>query len=68
MAARPFPGGRYTLRNNELTEHRLDTPSRRVILHNVGEVREALETTFGLTLPATAELDPAVARACGFPA
>jgi hypothetical protein len=34
----------------------------------VQEVREALETLFGLSLPETAELDPALARACAFPA
>jgi hypothetical protein len=36
------------------------------VLANVGEVRQVLESMFGLTLPAAAELDPALARACGF--
>ena len=68
VAARPVPGGRYALSNNQLTVHRLDRPSERRMLASVREVREALETLFGLSLPQTAELDPALARACAFSA
>ena len=68
MAARPMPGRRYGLANNQLTVHHLEGPSERRRLTNVAEVREVLESVFGLTLPQGAELDAALARACGFPA
>ena len=68
VAARPVPGGRFALANNQLTEHRLDGPSERRMLGSVKEVRQVLETVFGLSLPQTAELDPALARACAFTA
>ncbi len=68
VVARPVPGGRHALANNQLTIHHLDGPSERRVLGSVKEVREVLESMFGLTLPAAAELDPALARACGFPA
>jgi N-hydroxyarylamine O-acetyltransferase len=68
IAARPVPGGRYALSNNQLAIHRLGAPSERRVLANVQEVRQVLESMFGLTLPAAPELDPALARACGFPA
>lgn len=67
IAARPVPGVRYALSNNQLAIHHIDGPSERRVLANVNEVRQVLESTFGLTLPAAAELDPALARACGFP-
>ncbi len=66
MAGRPFPGGRYALSNNQLSIHRLGAPSERRTLTSVQEVREALTTLFGLTLPPAVDLDPVVARACGF--
>lgn len=68
VAARPVPGARYALSNNQLTIHHIDGPSERRLLATVGEVRQTLESMFGLTLPAAAELDPALARACAFPA
>jgi N-hydroxyarylamine O-acetyltransferase len=66
--ARPAPGRRYGLLNNQLTVHDLTRPSERRVLTSVAEVREVLETVFGLALPPTAELDAALARACAFPA
>lgn len=68
MAALPFPGGRYGLANNQLTVHRLGGSPERRRLRSVEEVRETLQTVFGLTLPPAAELDPALGRACGFSA
>ena len=68
MVARPFAGGRYGLVNNRLSVHRLGGPSETQVLTSVAEVRGVLENVFGLTLPAAAELDPALARACGFAA
>lgn len=64
--ARPVPGGRYALSNNQLTIHHIDGPSERRLLGSVQEVRHVLESMFGLTLPAAAELDPTLARVCGF--
>ncbi|MEJ0036921.1 MAG: arylamine N-acetyltransferase [Gammaproteobacteria bacterium] len=66
IAARPVPGGRYALSNNQLAIHRIGAPSERRVLASVDELREVLESMFGLTLPPTAELDPALARVCGF--
>ena len=68
VAARPVPGGRYALSNNQLAIHHIGAPSERRVLTNVQEVRQVLESMFGLTLPAAAELDPALARVCGFQA
>jgi N-hydroxyarylamine O-acetyltransferase len=62
------PGRRYALVNNQLTVHHLNGPSERQLLNNVNEVKESLVTQFGLALPATPELDAALARACAFPA
>jgi len=68
MAARPMPGRRYALANNQLTVHHLNGPSERQVLKSVGEVKEALATHFDLTVPDTPALDVALARACAFPA
>jgi N-hydroxyarylamine O-acetyltransferase len=68
IAARPVPGARYALSNNQLAIHHIGGPSERRVLTSVQEVRQVLESMFGLTLPAAAELDPALARVCGFPA
>jgi N-hydroxyarylamine O-acetyltransferase len=68
IAALPVPGARYALSNNQLTIHHTDGPSERRVLGSVQEVRQVLESTFGLTLPAAAELDATLARVCGFQA
>jgi len=68
IAALPVPGARYALANNQLTIHHIGAPSERRLLGSVGEVRQVLESTFGLTLPVAAELDPTLARVCGFQA
>jgi N-hydroxyarylamine O-acetyltransferase len=68
IAALPVPGGRYALSNNQLAIHHIDGPSERRVLGSVGEVRQVLESMFGLRLPVAAELDPALARVCGFQA
>jgi N-hydroxyarylamine O-acetyltransferase len=66
IAALPVPGARYALSNNQLTIHHTNGPSERRVLGSVQEVRQVLESMFGLTLPAAAELDPTLARVCGF--
>jgi N-hydroxyarylamine O-acetyltransferase len=66
IAARPVPGARYALSNNQLTIHHIGGPSDKRVLGSLQEVRQALESMFGLTLPIAAELDPTLARVCGF--
>jgi N-hydroxyarylamine O-acetyltransferase len=63
-AARPAPGRRYALINNQLTVHHLNGPSERQVLTSVSEVKDALVTHFGLTLPATPALDATLERVC----
>jgi N-hydroxyarylamine O-acetyltransferase len=62
MAARPVPGVRYALRNNELSVHRLGGPSERRLLRTPAELRRTLTDTFGLTLPGGAGLDALLGR------
>jgi len=62
FAARPEPGLRYTLRNNVLAVHGRDGTTKRRILTDVIELREALEGPIRLTLPNTPELDTTLAR------
>jgi N-hydroxyarylamine O-acetyltransferase len=66
IAALPVPGGRYALSNNQLAIHHIGGISERRVLGSVGEVRQVLESMFGLTLPVAAELDPTLKRVCGF--
>src|SRR5690606_31553487 len=63
VAARPSPGRRHTLRDNELAMHTVRTgQSARRRLTSVQELREALQSVFGLNLPQTPELDRVLAR------
>ena len=68
IAARTGPGVRRTLRNNVLTAHHVRGPSESRTLGTADEIREALVTTFGITLPDSPELEPALARAAATPA
>jgi N-hydroxyarylamine O-acetyltransferase len=61
-AARPFPNGRYALRNTALTTHHLGRESEQRELTSVAEFRTILEETFGITLPETPDLDPVLQR------
>lgn len=62
MAARPAPGRRYALRNNEFTVRDLNGGTERRILATAAEMREVLAGPLGLTLPQTAEVDAVLAR------
>jgi N-hydroxyarylamine O-acetyltransferase len=62
MAARPAPGRRYGLRDNQLSIHHLDGASERRELASVAELRATLADVFGLTLPDTPDLDRALER------
>jgi N-hydroxyarylamine O-acetyltransferase len=68
MAARPAPGRRYTLRNNEFTVRILGGGVERQVLASVAEMRAALEGPLGLRLPRSAELDAALNRLIALPA
>jgi N-hydroxyarylamine O-acetyltransferase len=60
MAARPAPGRRVALRDNQLSIHRLDGASERRELASAAELRATLADLFGLTLPDTPDLDRAL--------
>jgi N-hydroxyarylamine O-acetyltransferase len=62
MAARPVPGARYALFNNQLTVHRLNGHTEQRRLGSADEIRAALQTHFGLRLPASLGIDAALAR------
>jgi N-hydroxyarylamine O-acetyltransferase len=65
MAARPVPGGRYGLFNNQLTVHRLNGHTEQHRLGSADQIRAALQTHFGLRLPADSSLDAAIERLVG---
>jgi N-hydroxyarylamine O-acetyltransferase len=62
MAARPVPGRRYALRNNEFSVHHLDGPSERRVLRTATELRDTLSGTFGLALPGGTRFDAVLTR------
>lgn len=62
VAARAIEGGRYALRNNRLTTHRVGAPSKQRDLGSAYEIATALDTLFGIDLPDRAAFDAAVAR------
>jgi len=62
MVARPAPGRRYTLLNNEFTVHHLNGGTERRLLTSAAEIRALLEGEFQLTLPDAPELDAALRR------
>ena len=67
MAARPVPGRRYALFNNQLTVHELpvgnaEGSTEQRTLGSAAEIRAALQTHFGLRVPAGPGMDAALAR------
>lgn len=62
MAARPAPGLRYALHDNEFAVHHLGGPTERRVLTSAPELRAVLEGELGLTLPDAPELDAALER------
>lgn len=62
IAARPAPGRRYALRNNELAVHTLNGSTERRVLRDVAQLRAVLEEHFLLTLPDTPALDAALVK------
>jgi N-hydroxyarylamine O-acetyltransferase len=62
MAARPVPGGRYGLFNDQLTFHPLNGHTEQRRLASADEIRAALQTHFGLRVPADPGINEALAR------
>ncbi len=62
MAARPAPGRRYTLRNNEFTVRDLNGGTERRLLGTAAEMRAVLAGPLGLTLPESADVDAVLGR------
>jgi len=62
LMARPLPGKRYALRNNELAIHLLNGPSERRTLRSTAELRATLEGPLGVQLPESPDLEPALER------
>jgi N-hydroxyarylamine O-acetyltransferase len=62
IAARPDPGRRYTLRNNELLVHHLDGKTERRVITSAAELRAALEGPLRVRLPVSPQLDAVLER------
>lgn len=62
MAARALPRLRLALRDNLFTRHHLNGENEQRTLTTPAELREVLTDQFGIRLPDTPALDPALAR------
>ena len=60
--ARPAPGRRYGLLNNQLSIHHVNGTTERHLLTSVAEVRGVIQEIFRITPPDGPELDAAVSR------
>jgi N-hydroxyarylamine O-acetyltransferase len=67
VAARAFPGGRFALRNNTLSIHRLGQPVERRLLASPAELRDALERQLLLRPPQHPGLAAVLERAAAGP-
>jgi N-hydroxyarylamine O-acetyltransferase len=68
IVARPMPGRRYALRNNQLAIHHTEGATERRVLRTVATLRDALTGTFGIVLPDGPDLDDALRRLPGIEA
>jgi N-hydroxyarylamine O-acetyltransferase len=66
IVARPAPGKRFVLRDNDLGIHTRDGTKRR-ILTSAAELRETLTDVFGIALPDVAELTDVLERVAAKP-
>ena len=66
LVARPAPGRRFVLRDNDLGVHTPEGTERR-ILTSAAELRDALTNVFGVTLPEVPELDEVLRRVVAKP-
>jgi N-hydroxyarylamine O-acetyltransferase len=62
IAARVTPDRRYGLSNNRLSIHHLQGDSEQTALSSPVEMRQCLESTFGIQLPDVADIDGELAR------
>src|SRR5688572_16914007 len=62
MAARPYPGGRFALRNTTWTHRRLGAEPETRVLVSPAEIRETLERDFLIRVPSGPEVDAALER------
>ena len=62
LAARPAPGRRYGLFNNQLTVHELNGGTEQRTLGSVADIRDALTTYFEVRIPDNPAVDTALAR------
>ena len=62
MAARPVEGRRYALRNGEFVVHHVGGASERRALRTPRELRDTLGGAFGVSLPATGDLEALLTR------
>ncbi|MHB1103231.1 MAG: arylamine N-acetyltransferase family protein [Devosia sp.] len=62
IAARSEKGRRFALSNTVLNTHVTGGESERRILTSVAEIRDVLAGTFGIALPSSEKLDPALER------
>jgi N-hydroxyarylamine O-acetyltransferase len=60
IAARATPEGRYGLRNNRLSMHRLDGTNERRELRSAAEIRAVLDELFGVVVPDAVRFDARV--------
>jgi N-hydroxyarylamine O-acetyltransferase len=62
VAAKPAPGCRYTLRNNEFAVHYTDGRTQRRTVGEAAELRDLLASVFGVVLPDSVELESELNR------
>lgn len=67
MAARPAPGRRYGLRDNELSVHAVCGPTEKRVLTSATEMRGVLTDLFRVTIPEAPGLDTILARIAARP-
>lgn len=65
---RVTPDGRYTLRNNDFAEHRVDRPTERQLLTTLSELQQALEEAFRINLSKRPDLDEKLSSLIEVPA
>jgi N-hydroxyarylamine O-acetyltransferase len=68
LAARPAPGRRYGLRDNELSIHTMGGPTEKRLISDSIELRGVLADLFRLTLPDTPALATILTRVAAKPA
>lgn len=62
IAARPAPGRRYTLRNNEFSIHNLNGETEKKTLDSAAGIRQTLKDSFKIILPEKEGMDKALEK------